>query len=228
MSAFILTAKKYNLPCNDSEVNRWHLHDKQYWTSYSKGEIQVPYDKSDDRFIPYVRGLRFYNFYEGKINLSTAMEMNAFYIKSLNECITEISGAASIIRWLSKAYKIVVSTNGPTDIAYKKLQKIGVLDMIHCFFSADLTKNRVMKNNKIYYDELMEKLNESNRSKFLIIGDTLEYDIHGGIVAGIDTCWFNPSHLSPSPETLPTYEIHALSELEDLLPTSLWPIPHQI
>ena len=35
--------------------------------------------------------------------------------------------------------------------------------------------------------------------------------------AGIDTCWFNPKHSPGRPDIRPTYEIHSLPELPELL-----------
>ena len=53
--------------------------------------------------------------------------------------------------------------------------------------------------------------------KAVIVGDRLSSDILGGINAGIKTCWFNPKRL-PGKEDIPAdYEIHALSELPELL-----------
>ena len=34
---------------------------------------------------------------------------------------------------------------------------------------------------------------EKDRSRMLLVGDSQSSDILGGINAGIDTCWFNPS-----------------------------------
>ena len=53
--------------------------------------------------------------------------------------------------------------------------------------------------------------------KAVIVGDRLSSDILGGINAGIKTCWFNPKRLPGRADIPADYEIHALSELPELL-----------
>ena len=51
----------------------------------------------------------------------------------------------------------------------------------------------------------------------LIIGDSLTGDMKGGIVAGIDTCWFNPTHKSNTLDFEVTYEIDDLGKIEEIV-----------
>ncbi len=38
-------------------------------------------------------------------------------------------------------------------------------------------------------------MNFSDKSKVLMVGDSLTSDIQGGINFGIDTCWYNPNKI---------------------------------
>ena len=49
----------------------------------------------------------------------------------------------------------------------------------------------------------------------LIVGDSQSSDILGGINAGIDTCWYNPS--GAEPKYSPKYEISDLLQLKEIL-----------
>ena len=49
-----------------------------------------------------------------------------------------------------------------------------------------------------------------------MVGDSLTSDIRGGINAGIQTVWVNPSHKDCG-DIRPDYQIENLSQLEDLL-----------
>lgn len=67
---------------------------------------------------------------------------------------------------------------------------------------------------------MFSRIEGFERDKAVIVGDRLSSDILGGINAGIKTCWFNPKRL-PGKEDIPAdYEIHALSELPELLEKS--------
>jgi len=51
----------------------------------------------------------------------------------------------------------------------------------------------------------------------LMIGDNLHSDILGGKNSGIDTCWYNPAIVENITDILPTYEIHHLKEILNLV-----------
>lgn len=51
----------------------------------------------------------------------------------------------------------------------------------------------------------------------LVVGDGLSSDIQGGVNAGLDTCWYNPSHAENPGKVVPTYEIADLKELYPLV-----------
>ena len=50
-----------------------------------------------------------------------------------------------------------------------------------------------------------------------MVGDSLTSDIAGGINAGIDTCWYNPNKSANKSAVKPTYEIHTLLSLLEML-----------
>ncbi len=47
----------------------------------------------------------------------------------------------------------------------------------------------------------------------LIIEDSLNVDIKGGQLAGLDTCWFNPEMKTNNTDIVSTYEIQKLEDL---------------
>lgn len=63
------------------------------------------------------------------------------------------------------------------------------------------------------FDYAFTNLAISNKSKVLMVGDSLTSDIQGGNKYGIDTCWFNPSRKTNTSGIQPTYEITSLMEL---------------
>ena len=51
----------------------------------------------------------------------------------------------------------------------------------------------------------------------MVIGDSLSSDMEGGIRAGLDTCWYNPTG-KPIPAGMPiTYTVSSLGEILPLL-----------
>ena len=68
-----------------------------------------------------------------------------------------------------------------------------------------------------YFDYCFSHIDGIDKSKTLIIGDSLTSDIQGGVNAGIDTCWFNPWHNVNKSKLTPTYEITDLRQLLDIV-----------
>ena len=68
-----------------------------------------------------------------------------------------------------------------------------------------------------FFEKVTEASGITERSKALVIGDSLTSDITGGIRAGFDTCWFNPKGIPNGSGIIPDFEIRSLYELEDIL-----------
>ena len=77
----------------------------------------------------------------------------------------------------------------------------------------------VAKPAKEYFDKVMSLVGADDRTKILIIGDSLSSDILGGNNAGIDTCWFNPAGKRKPKGYKIKYEIKKLTELYEILKT---------
>ena len=75
----------------------------------------------------------------------------------------------------------------------------------------------IEKPNQGFFDFVFKKLNVADKKEAIIIGDSLTSDMKGGFLAGIDTCWFNPTHQKNNLPIQITYEIDHLSQLEDIV-----------
>lgn len=53
--------------------------------------------------------------------------------------------------------------------------------------------------------------------EILFVGDSLEDDVQGGRNAGLDVAWVNPGGVTAPPDSPPTYELSALTELPRVL-----------
>jgi 2-haloacid dehalogenase len=62
----------------------------------------------------------------------------------------------------------------------------------------------------------MSHIKDFNIKEALIIGDSLNTDIKGGLLSGIDTCWVNRKSQKCSEENKSTYTVESLVELYDI------------
>ncbi|MBJ4296929.1 HAD-IA family hydrolase, partial [Salmonella enterica subsp. enterica serovar Typhimurium] len=75
----------------------------------------------------------------------------------------------------------------------------------------------VAKPDPKIFNYALEQAGNPDRSRVLMVGDTAESDILGGINAGLSTCWLNAHHREQPAGIHPTWTVASLSELEQLL-----------
>ena len=71
------------------------------------------------------------------------------------------------------------------------------------------------KPTKAFFDHVFDdlKLTEAQLKAAVMVGDSLNSDIRGGINAGIDTIWYHPKgNESPAP-LCPTWQARSLEEI---------------
>ena len=99
----------------------------------------------------------------------------------------------------------MILTNGFKDV---QLARIGG-SVLKNSFEAIITSEEAgyQKPQAEIFEYTFNKLQIADKSRVLMIGDSLSSDIQGGNNFGIDTCWFNPQHKINSTTAQPTYEI---------------------
>ena len=65
-----------------------------------------------------------------------------------------------------------------------------------------------------YFEVVFDAMGITDKSKVLIVGDSLASDIVGGITAGIDTCWYSPENKTT--KLTPTYIVDSLDKVFEI------------
>ena len=215
--AFREILKLLNIPYTNKLFNKWKEFDTSYWHTWESGKMYIPdYIKTLEEKITYLRANRFILFFKDiSLNFEKAVTVNDVYCSALGINIVEIKHAKTLLSYLNKNHEIIIATNGPKDAAINKLFKTSLnkyISFIVC--SEEIGYSKPMKE---YFDELFLRTKNKNKSKMLLIGDSLTTDILGGMKNGIDTCFFNKNNVKYSKEFKPTIEIHELNELIEIL-----------
>lgn len=203
---------------DDYKFDNWANFDKNYWHSFYENKLDIPdeYRINEQCFIEYLRSKRFYDYFKN-ITMEEAISLNNIYIEALNEIVIPVEGAFETLEYLSKKYRIIIATNGPSLAVNSKLSKINCLDFIECVFSSDMTKSTIVKPSLKYFEDMQEYYNLYDKDKMLMIGDSLKSDIELGMNAGIDTCWFNSNNEVMDSKHTSTYIINKLIDLKEIL-----------
>ncbi len=126
-----------------------------------------------------------------------------------------LPGAEEAVANLSKKYRLFLASNGTASVQKGRMTSAN----LYRFFEKSFVSEEIGANkpSKEYFERAFAQIPGFDKSKALIVGDSLSSDIRGGNNAGIATCWVNPKGLPRRDDIRVDYEIKALSELEALL-----------
>lgn len=194
----------FSLPNDEKTIRLYSDVNRSYWEQFERGEI--PKNAIfQGRFKTLLSIL-------GEERDSAAISDS--YGKLLAQGYYKIEGADEILTYLkNKGYKLYATTNGFSFTQYNRIEKSGLAPFFDKVFISE--EAGYQKPEKEYFDYCIENIEEKDRTKILIIGDSQSSDILGGKNAGIDTCWFNSDNLTAKYKS--KYEITALSDLKNIL-----------
>ena len=121
----------------------------------------------------------------------------------------------SLIKDLYKNHKLIIITNGLKDVQNNRIKK----SIIGKYFD-NITiseEAKVSKPNPKIFEIALKHIDYTDKSKILMVGDSLTSDVKGGINFGVDTCWFNYKKDLNKTDIRPTYEISNLLDLKSIL-----------
>ena len=137
------------------------------------------------------------------------------YMKHLSLGSFLYEGSMELIEELSKNYKLSIVTNGLTFVQNRRIRKSPIAK----YFDDIVISEEILvsKPNPKIFEHALNNLNFGDKSKVLMIGDSLTSDIQGGINFGIDTCWYNKDHKKNETEIKPTYEVSNFEEMKKVI-----------
>lgn len=137
------------------------------------------------------------------------------YSKYLADASFLYDDSIDLIESLNKYYRMTIITNGLISVQDKRIRK----SIISKYFEDIVISEEILisKPNPKIFEHALKNINYVDKSKVLVVGDSLTSDIQGGINFGIDTCWYNPNKIINETSIKPTYEICNYKELKILL-----------
>ena len=107
------------------------------------------------------------------------------------------------------------ASNGTIVAQTGKLTRSGLIHLLDGVFLSE--KLGAEKPSVLFFDKVFETIPTVDRERILIVGDSLTSDILGAKNAGIQSCWYNPSHKPNTTDIKPDFEIEHLSEIKKIL-----------
>ena len=137
------------------------------------------------------------------------------YMKHLSYASFLYDNSMELVESLHKDYRLTIISNGLRDVQNNRLRKSAIAEYFEDIVISE--EIEVSKPDPRIFEFALGNIKYTDKSKVLMVGDSLTSDIQGGINFGIDTCWYNPFKAVNRTMIKPTYEISDLMELKAVL-----------
>ena len=203
--AIAKTIREFGLEPTDEVLHRYHLINKWHWEQLELGKLTRA-EVLENRF-----GVLFEEF---GVRADQAACARA-YEHNLSQGHYFLPGAEEAVDRLSKKYRLFLASNGTASVQKGRMTSANLYRFFEeVFVSQEIGHN---KPSPEYFEAAFSRIPGFDKSRCLMVGDSLTSDIRGGANAGIKTCWVNPEGLPGREDIRPDYEIQYLHQLEALL-----------
>lgn len=200
------TFERVGIPATPEVIRRYSEINDTQWALLERGELtreQVLVRRFDILFDELgIRGVP-----------SEMVQASYEYLLGIGHYF--VDGAPELLETLKGKYRLFVVSNGTAQVQDGRIKSAGIAPYFERIFISE--RVGADKPARAFFDAAFAQIDGFEKDAAIIVGDRLTSDILGGINAGIRTCWFNPHSLPKNPEIPADHEIHALSELPELL-----------
>lgn len=197
--------ESYGITYTDERLALYSEINSNLWKALERGEV------TRER----LKTLRFEMFFlEIGVSGVDLIEVNDRYLTNLSNSTFMIEGAPQFVKELHKYCKIYLATNGLKKAQTGRLSKSEIKDDVDGMFISE--EIGYAKPDKAYFDFIFDSINAADKSRVIILGDSLTSDMQGGRNAGITTCRYNRDGVVVESD-LCDYQITHYDEFFDIL-----------
>ena len=193
----------YSVTFTAEDFQDYQAVNQPLWVDYQNGAI-TSLQPQHQRFTSWAE----------RLNVKPG-DLNDAFMNAMAEICAPLPGAVSLLNTLKGKVKMGIITNGFTSLQQIRLERTGLREHFDLLIISE--EVGVAKPDRRIFDYALEQAGHPDRSRVLMVGDTAESDIRGGMNAEWATCWLN-AHQRPLPEGItPDWTVTSLPELELLL-----------
>ena len=206
--AFLEASDEIGIHEAEKMYRDYHRINEGLWKKLEEGGITIE-DLKVERFR---QTLIYHGFGDDSDRL--ANEYKETYENRLGEHGEPLAESERILKTIHGRYGIYAITNGSKTVQGPRIEKSGLaVYFTKVYISHDIGFS---KPDRRFFEYVLDDIGDHDKSRYLVIGDSLSSDCDGAILSGIDICRFNPKGLPPEGRKL-TYDITDLGELENIL-----------
>lgn len=202
--ALIKALTHFNVPATEENIKIYSEINQGMWRQLEKGELTKP-ELKRTRFKKFFDAIGFQCDEE-------PLAVNEYYLSLLGEGGNTLEGAVQTVKLLKeKGFELHIITNGVAATQAKRLKRSGLLPYVNEVFVSETIGYQ--KPRKEYFDAVLEKIEEKDKKKILVIGDSLTSDIKGAMNACLQCVWLNRKKTALPEEYTPDWVIGDVREV---------------
>ena len=200
-----LTFEEFGIEPTDEVIALYSDINLSCWKALERGELEREKLKT----------IRFQRLFE-QIGAKPAdySAVNDSYLDNLSRQAFLIDGALEFVKKLHRYCKIYLATNGLTVPQTGRFERAAIRPYVDGVYISE--QLGASKPDKAYYDYIFRDLGITDKSRVIMLGDSLTSDMLGGRNAGVATCCFLNGG-EPTGSDLCDYEISEYDEFFDVL-----------
>lgn len=196
----------FGISVTEEMIQKYSQINDLYWKRLERKEV-TKQELLNGRFIDLFR--------EFQLEDIDVVRFRTEYQDCLGKIYSFTENSLTVCKDLQTKVKQYVVTNGVASTQRSKLKLSGLEELMNGIFISE--EIGFPKPDKEFFEFCLTHIDEQDRERILIIGDSLTSDIQGGNNVGIKTCWYNPKHETKKDGYKVDYEIVSLREIYDIL-----------
>ena len=178
--SFVNVIKKHNLEYNDTFFETYKRINKMLWKEIEDGLITKD-EMSRQRFTLTFRELH--------MNEDIGPLCGEEYKEELSHRNDYIEGARKAMKELHEHYHIAIITNG---VKTTQISRISSTDLNNYFEELFISEEIGFEKPSVnYFEYVLDHIEEKDKTKILVIGDSISSDIKGAYNANLDAVWIS-------------------------------------
>lgn len=190
----------YSVTFTDKDFQDYQAVNKPLWVDYQNGAITA-LQLQVQRFESWA----------SRLNVP-ASDLNTAFLNAMAEICAPLPGAQALLEALKGNARLGIITNGFTALQQIRLERTGLRDYFDLLVISEQVG--VAKPDRKIFDYALTQMGNPARDRVLMVGDTAESDILGGINSGLHTAWLNAHGRELPPGITPDKQVATLGELQ--------------
>lgn len=202
------TLEQFGIPADEETIALYLKINQACWDAFERGELDLD-TLERERFVRLLAAL--------DIRDQDPSEMNRFYIHHFAQVPYLMNGAEELCKLLKPHCRLIIVTNGLTVSQTGRLANSSLKDDIDAMYISQ--QMGVRKPEPEFFRQVFaqEGMGEAELRRAVIVGDSLQTDIQGGINAGIDTIWLNQTGKTCPNDMKITHIVENLKEVGEIV-----------